>query len=168
MNFLNTKIIFKGQLIKFDILQPVKILHMFRRTKKKLTSSDIQMVCCLFNSCGTYMFNHPASHHKAKLFLETLFRVKARIPTERNLCALIDEVYYHIFPADKKKVTTKSFTIVERFMQNLIWHALNENNIERVIYCYLIIFQSIFVSSTLWFLSDSTNLICQPFEFSTA
>ena len=123
----------QGEFVKFDLLDPLKILQMFRKTKKKLTNSDIQIVCCLFNSCGKYMFHHPKSHHKTKLFLESLFKVKSRIPTERHLCALIDEAYYHIFPADKEKYgSARSFTFVERFFQHIIWNELRSENVQRV------------------------------------
>ena len=121
-------------MLKFDLVHPLKILNLFRRIKKKLTACDIEMACYLFNNCGKYLFNHPASNIKAKLFLESLFRIKSRIPTQRDLCALIDDTYFRIFPPkDARLVNKRSYTVLQRFIQHICYERLESNLLDRVL-----------------------------------
>ena len=113
---------------------------MFRKSKLKLTDTDIEMACCLFNSCGKYMFHHPAYHNKAKLFLESLFRVKARIATDGYLCSLIDEAYYRIYDFSKAINPQKIYTVAERFIQHLIFSSLSNDSLFRVIFYNICLF----------------------------
>ncbi|MEN2496851.1 MAG: Regulator of nonsense transcripts upf2 [Marteilia pararefringens] len=120
-----------SEFIKFSLISPIRILNIFRNTKSKLTESDVELCCILFNSAGQYIYNHPAYHNKAKIFLQSLFKVKSRLATNRDLCTLIDEAYYRTFDQNKEQRKSRDYTVVQRFIQHLVYDSLTSATLER-------------------------------------
>lgn len=110
-----------GELTKFRVAPPIVVLRCLRRCLDDFSGYNVDVACCLLESCGRYL--HRTKHTSAKLanLMDTMARIrKARNFDERTI-ALINSAFYMVIPPQTgNRQHSKILTPLEAYTQDLL------------------------------------------------
>ena len=76
-----------SELTKFRVSPPIVILRCLRRCLEDFTGHNIDVACCILESCGRYLFRMKHTHMKIEALMETITRIKkARVSPRASFC----------------------------------------------------------------------------------
>ena len=65
-----------SELTKFRVSPPIVILRCLRRCLEDFTGHNIDVACCILESCGRYLFRTKHTHSRLEGLMETIMRIK--------------------------------------------------------------------------------------------
>jgi regulator of nonsense transcripts 2 len=69
-----------GELTKFRVAPPIVVLRCLQRCLGDFTGYNIDVACCLLESCGRYLYRTPHTKARITSLMETMMRIrKARV-----------------------------------------------------------------------------------------
>jgi regulator of nonsense transcripts 2 len=72
-----------GELTKFRMAPPIVSLRCLRRCMDDFTGGNVDVACCLLESCGRYLYRLPHTQGKLNNIMETMMRLsKAKVSNE--------------------------------------------------------------------------------------
>jgi len=124
---------FIGELTKFRVAPPIVSLRCLRRCLDDFSGYNVDIACCLLESCGRYL--HRTKHTTAKLALlmDTMVRIrKARHFDERTV-ELMKSAFYMVQPPQTKvQKRVKILTPIEAYLKELLLVRLEHSNVSFV------------------------------------
>ena len=76
-----------GELTKFRVAPPIVVLRGIRRCLEDFSGYNIDVACCLLESCGRFLYRMKHTHGKLAQLMETMMRIKkARVSIELATC----------------------------------------------------------------------------------
>ena len=67
---------FLGELTKFRVAPPIVVMRSLRRCLDDFTGYNIDVACCLLESCGRYLYRSPHTRSRMSSLLDTMMRIK--------------------------------------------------------------------------------------------
>jgi regulator of nonsense transcripts 2 len=69
-----------GELTKFRVAPPIIFLRCLRRCLDDFTGSNVDVACCLLETCGRYLYRLKHTHSRLDALMETMTRLsKAKV-----------------------------------------------------------------------------------------
>jgi regulator of nonsense transcripts 2 len=65
-----------SELTKFRVSPPIVILRCLRRCLEDFSGHNIDVACCILESCGRYLFRTKHTHSRLEGLMETMMRIK--------------------------------------------------------------------------------------------
>ena len=65
-----------GELTKFQVVPPIVVLRGLRRCLEDFSGYNIDVACCLLESCGRYLYRMKHTHSKLSQLMDTMMRIK--------------------------------------------------------------------------------------------
>ncbi|TMS37884.1 hypothetical protein L596_004724 [Steinernema carpocapsae] len=91
---------FVGELIKFGVISKAEALNCLRMLMSELKQSNVDLICCLIESVGQFLYRSPESYPKMKVLLDVMKRKKEKIKDPRQQI-LLDNAYYSVIPPEE-------------------------------------------------------------------
>ncbi len=82
----------------FRIAPPVVAFSMLNSCFQDFAGNNIEMVCCLLEGCGRFLYSSKYSKDRMAKYLDTLQRLKKVRNLESKYEIMIDNAYYHCRP----------------------------------------------------------------------
>ena len=82
-----------SELTKFRVSPPMVILRCLRRCLEDFTGHNIDVACCILESCGRYLFRMKHTHAKIEALMETTMRIKKARVSPRRLFIHMSSVH---------------------------------------------------------------------------
>lgn len=124
---------FIGELTKFKVAPPIVALRCLRRCVQDFSGNNIDIACCLLESCGRFL--HKTTHTTSKLaqIMDTMVRIrKARHFDERSI-EMMKSAFYMVQPPQKKtEKKIKILSPMEEYIKELLLDRLDKSNISFV------------------------------------
>jgi regulator of nonsense transcripts 2 len=121
---------FIGELTKFKVAPPIVALRCLRRCVQDFSGNNIDIACCLLESCGRFL--HKTNHTTSKLtqIMDTIMRIrKARHFDERSI-EMIKSAFYMVKPPQKKiEKKIKILSPMEEYIKELLLVRLDKSNV---------------------------------------
>ena len=78
-----------GELTKFRVAPAIVVLRGVRRCLEDFSGYNIDVACCLFESCGRYLYRMKHTHSKLSELMDTMARLKkAKVSLVLNYCGI--------------------------------------------------------------------------------
>lgn len=65
-----------GELTKFRVAPPIVVLRGLKRCLEDFSGYNIDVACCILESCGRYLYRMKHTHGKLSELMETMMRIK--------------------------------------------------------------------------------------------
>ena len=65
-----------GELTKFRVAPPMVVLRGLRRCLEDFTGYNIDIACCILESCGKYLYRMKHTHSRLEGLMDTMMRIK--------------------------------------------------------------------------------------------
>lgn len=65
-----------GELTKFRVAPPMVVLRGLRRCLEDFSGANIDVACCLLESCGRYLYRMKHTHSRLEGLMDTMMRIK--------------------------------------------------------------------------------------------
>ncbi|XP_047115400.1 regulator of nonsense transcripts 2 isoform X1 [Schistocerca piceifrons] len=124
---------FIGELIKFQVYSKIEGLYCLKMLIHDFTHHHIQMCCCFLESCGRYLFKHPDSSNRMKIFLEQIMRKKSVMALDSRHILMIENAYYSVNPPDVVCFTRRERPPEQEFIRKILYQDLTKYNSENVL-----------------------------------
>ncbi|KAL7540563.1 LOW QUALITY PROTEIN: hypothetical protein ACHAXR_010217 [Thalassiosira sp. AJA248-18] len=109
-----------GELTKFRVAPPIVVLRGLRRCLEDFTGYNIDVACCLLESCGRYLYRMKHTHGKLAELMDTMMRIKkARNLDERHV-AMITSAFLMVNPPPQTSRPTKEVPPLEAYLRHLL------------------------------------------------
>mmetsp|Transcript_33579 Transcript_33579/g.61792 ORF Transcript_33579/g.61792 Transcript_33579/m.61792 type:complete len:1566 (-) Transcript_33579:189-4886(-) len=113
-----------GELTKFRVAPPIVVLRGLRRCLEDFSGYNIDVACCLLESCGRYLYRMKHTHSKLSQLMDTMMRIKkARNLDERHVAA-ITSAFMMVNPPPQTARTTKEVPPLEAYLRHLLMTRL--------------------------------------------
>ncbi|MDP2435528.1 MAG: hypothetical protein Q8P67_07280 [archaeon] len=131
-----------GELTKFAICPLSLTLSYWHRLLQNFSLHCIEMMGCLLDTCGRYLYQHPESHAQANVLLEKMWRLKEVKSLSPALETVVENSYYLCKPSvsdarDTFAATRCVLTPLQQFAGHLLHHKLNAKNFQSVAHLLL-------------------------------
>ncbi|KAK0398307.1 hypothetical protein QR680_002526 [Steinernema hermaphroditum] len=91
---------FIGELIKFGVISKAEALNCLRMLMFELKQSNVDLICCLIESVGSFLYKSPESYAKTKVLLDVMKRKREKVKDPRQLI-LLENAYYSVIPPEE-------------------------------------------------------------------
>lgn len=115
-----------GELVKFNLMAKSEALHCFKMLLNDFTHHHIEMGCALLETAGRFLFRSPDSHHRTKIYLEQMMRVKSVSALRPVYVTMIENAYYFVNPTDSPAIMKKQRPILHEFIRHLLYNELKD------------------------------------------
>lgn len=113
-----------GELTKFRLAPPIVSLRCLRRCIDDFTGGNVDVACCLLESCGRYLYRLNHTNAKVNTVMETMVRLgKAKRLDERSL-AVINTAMYTVKPPRGTRKKAKKYSPLEGYLRHLLMVTL--------------------------------------------
>jgi len=112
---------FLGELTKFRVAPPIVVLRCLRRCLDDFCGYNVDIACCLLESCGRYLQRTKHTRERLSSLMDTMLRIrKAKIFDERSV-ALINSAFFMVNPPKSlSRKQAKVLPPMEDYIQNLL------------------------------------------------
>ncbi|VVC45360.1 Armadillo-type fold,Up-frameshift suppressor 2,MIF4G-like, type 3 [Cinara cedri] len=117
---------FIGEMVKFNLMAKSEALHCFKMLLNDFTHHHIEMGCALLETAGRFLYRSPESHHRAKIYLEQMMRVKSISALRPVYVTMIENAYYFVNPTDSPAIMKKQRPILHEFIRHLLYNELKD------------------------------------------
>ena len=124
---------FIGELTKFRVSPPIVALRCLRRCIQDFSGYNIDIACCLLESCGRYL--HRTRHTTAKLanIMETMERIRKAKHFDERAVELMKSAFYMVQPPETKvRRKVKVLSPTEAYLKELLLVRLDKSNVSFV------------------------------------
>lgn len=115
-----------GELVKFNLMAKSEALHCFKMLLNDFTHHQIEMGCALLETAGRFLYRSPESHHRTKIYLEQMMRVKSVSALRPVYVTMIENAYYFVNPTDSPAIMKKQRPILHEFIRHLLYNELKD------------------------------------------
>lgn len=115
-----------GEMTKFNLMAKSEALHCFKMLLNDFTHHHIEMGCSLLETAGRYLYRSPDSHHRTKIYLEQMMRVKSISALRPVYVTMIENAYYFVNPTDSPAIMKKQRPILHEFIRHLLYNELKD------------------------------------------
>ena len=120
---------FLSELTKFRVSPPIVVLRCIQRCLADFTGFNIDVSCCLLESCGRYLFRlGPLTRTRVSSFMETMMRIRKAKNLDDRSVALIDSALFMVSPPPAPSVRRleKELPPLEAYMKYLLMVKLKD------------------------------------------
>jgi len=121
---------FIGELTKFRVAPPIVALRCLRRCLADFSGYNVDIACCLLESCGRFL--HRTKHTSAKLgeIMETMVRIRKAKHFDDRSVELMKSAFYMVKPPTMKtREKAKELSPIEAYLKHLLFDRLEKNKI---------------------------------------
>jgi len=121
---------FIGELTKFKVAPPIVALRCLRRCIQDFSGYNIDIACCLLESCGRYL--HRTKHTSAKLtqIMDTMIRIRKAKHFDERAVELMKSAFYMVQPPQRKVVKkVKILQPIEAYLKDLLLVRVDRTNV---------------------------------------
>lgn len=122
-----------GELVKFNLYSKIEALYCLKVLLYDFSHHHIEMACNLLEVCGHYLFNHPESHQRTKVYLEQMMRKKAVMALDSRYVTQIENAYYYVNPPESVTIPKKERPPMHQFIRKLLYQDLQKNNTDKIL-----------------------------------
>lgn len=115
-----------GEMVKFNLMAKSEALYCFKMLLNDFTHHHIEMGCGLLETAGRFLYRSPDSHHRTKIYLEQMMRVKSISALRPVYVTMIENAYYFINPTDSPAIMKKQRPILHEFIRHLLYNELKD------------------------------------------
>ena len=117
-----------AELTKFRVAPPIVALRAIKRCLEDFNGYNIDVACCLLESCGRYLFRTKHTHKKIAELMDTMMRLKkARNLDERSI-AMINSAFFMVNPPPQSSRLVKQVPPLEAYLRYLLASTLEEDD----------------------------------------
>eukprot|EP00536_Pseudo-nitzschia_multiseries_P006253 jgi/Psemu1/192605/e_gw1.130.109.1 len=114
-----------GELTIFRMAPPIVALRCLRRCMDDFTGGNVDIACCLLESCGRYLYRLPHTNKKLNNIMETMLRLsKAKRLEERSLALIKTAMYTVKPPTNGAKKEVKEYPPLEGYLRYILMENL--------------------------------------------
>mmetsp|Transcript_4770 Transcript_4770/g.11310 ORF Transcript_4770/g.11310 Transcript_4770/m.11310 type:complete len:1490 (-) Transcript_4770:1647-6116(-) len=124
-----------GELTKFRVAPPMVAFRCLRRCLDDFTGGNVDVSCCILESCGRYLYRLKHTNKKLTTLMETMMRLSKAKHHDERLQALINTAFYTVKPpASGPKKQMKTYPPLEGYLRHLLMNKLqpSESSISNV------------------------------------
>lgn len=115
-----------GEMVKFNLMPKSEALYCFKMLLNDFTHHHIEMGCALLETAGRFLYRSSESHHRTKIYLEQMMRVKSISALRPVYVTMIENAYYFVNPTDSPAIMKKHRPIVHEFIRHLLYNELKD------------------------------------------
>jgi regulator of nonsense transcripts 2 len=125
---------FIGELTKFRVAPPIVALRCFFRCLDDFSGHNIDIACCLLESCGRFLFKTKHTSAKISKIMETMDRIRKAKHFDERTTELIKSSFYMVKPPQiKAQKKAKILSPIEAYIKDLLLVRLDMKNINFVL-----------------------------------
>jgi len=120
---------FLSELTKFSVSPPIVVLRCLHRCLADFTGFNIDVSCCLLESCGRYLFRlGPLTRTRISNFMETMMRIRKAKNLDDRSVALIESAIFMVSPPPAPTVRRleKELPPLEAYLKYLLMVKLKD------------------------------------------
>lgn len=120
---------FLSEMTKFCVSPPIVVLRCIQRCLADFTGFNIDVSCCLLESCGRYLFRlGPLTRTRISNFMETMMRIRKAKNLDDRSVALIESAIFMVSPPPSPTVRRieKQLPPLEAYLKYLLMVKLND------------------------------------------
>ena len=118
---------FLGELTKFRVAPPIVVMRALRRCLDDFSGFNIDIVCCLLESCGRYLYRMPHTRKRMTLLLDTIMRIKKAKNLDERSIALINSAMFMVNPPQiSASKHAKILSPIEAYLKDLFMVRLTQ------------------------------------------
>ncbi|XP_075233802.1 regulator of nonsense transcripts 2-like isoform X2 [Lycorma delicatula] len=130
---------FIGELVKFELYPKLEALYCLKLLLHDFTHHHIEMTCNLLETCGRFLYRSPDTHHRTKIYLEQMMRLKTTTLFDNRYSNLVENTFYFVNPPDSNSAVRKQRPPMQQFIKKTIFQDLMqpgyENNVLKILRC---------------------------------
>lgn len=115
-----------GEMVKFNLMAKSEALYYFKMLLNDFTHHHIEMGCALLETAGRFLYRSLDSHHRTKIYLEQMMRVKSISALRPVYVTMIENAYYFVNPTDSPAIMKKQRPILHEFIRHLLYNELKD------------------------------------------
>lgn len=124
---------FIGELIKFNIAPPITAFRIFQRLIGDFVHHNIDICATLLETCGRYLYLTPYTHERLETILSTVMRLRRAKNLDYRQQTALEAAYFTVKPPDRVQKAKKEYSLIQQYIQHLLFIKLNKNTVEFVI-----------------------------------
>ena len=113
-----------GELTKFRVAPPIVALRGIRRCLEDFSGHNIDVACCLLESCGRYLFRTKHTHKKISELMDTMMRLKKAKNLDERSTAMINSAFFMVNPPPQSSRPIKEVPPLEAYLRFLLASTL--------------------------------------------
>mmetsp|Transcript_29365 Transcript_29365/g.56176 ORF Transcript_29365/g.56176 Transcript_29365/m.56176 type:complete len:882 (+) Transcript_29365:2-2647(+) len=114
-----------GELTKFRVAPPIVVLRGLKRCLEDFSGYNIDVACCLLESCGRYLYRTKHTHGKLSELMDTMMRLKKAKNLDERHVAMINSAFFMVNPPRQTNRPTKEVTPLEAYLRYLLTTKLD-------------------------------------------
>lgn len=122
---------FIGELVKFDLYPKIEALYCLKLLLFDFSHHHIEMACNILETCGRYLYRNSESHHRTKIYMDDMMRLKSVTALDIRYTNMIENAYYYVNPPESTTVVRKKRPPLYDFIRKLIFQDLMYSENER-------------------------------------
>lgn len=122
-----------GELVKFNLYSKIEAMYCLKILLHDFSHHHIEMACNLLEVCGRYLFCHPDSHGRTKIYLEQMMRKKSVLTLDSRYVTQIENAYYSVNPPEGIAIAVKERPIMHKFIRKILYQDLHKTNTDKIL-----------------------------------
>ena len=118
-----------GELTKFNIFPKHNCLNVVYKLLSDFSYHNIDMLCCLLETCGRYLYRTQVSHARTRVLLETMMKKKSALHLDGRQQAMVENAFYYSNPPERSKIERVEAPPLHMFICLLVYKELNMENV---------------------------------------
>lgn len=128
-----TNVRYLAEMTKFGIVPEHVIFHCLKVSLDDFSRMNIEIIACLLESCGRYLFRNPETSPRMTTFLETVSRKKSAQHVGQQERMLLENALYYVDPPQRPAIQQKERTPVELFVRQLVYLDMTKRNYMKIL-----------------------------------
>lgn len=114
-----------GELTKFRVAPPIVALRCLRRCLDDFSGCNIDVACCLLESCGRFLYRTKHTVANLNALMDTMMRISKNKNLDERYQSLIDSAFFMVKPppAAPRKIA-KVYPPLEAYLRHLLLEKL--------------------------------------------
>ncbi len=117
-----------GELTKFRVAPPIVALRGIKRCLEDFSGYNIDVACCLLESCGRYLFRTKHTHKKIAELMDTMMRLKKAKNLDERSIAMINSAFFMVNPPPQSNRPVKEVPPLEAYLRYLLASTLEADD----------------------------------------
>ena len=117
-----------GELTKFRVAPPIVALRGIKRCLEDFSGYNIDVACCLLESCGRYLFRTKYTHKKISELMDTMMRLKKAKNLDERSIAMINSAFFMVNPPPQSNRPAKEVPPLEAYLRYLLASTLEADD----------------------------------------
>lgn len=114
-----------GELTKFRVAPPIVFLRCMRRCLDDFTGNNVDIACCLLETCGRFLFQLKHTNAKVTALMEAMNRLSKAKNLDERLQAIIKSAFFAVKPPQSGvKRQLKQYSPLESYLRYLLLEYL--------------------------------------------